>query len=157
MLKFAYGIETQQIDKKFDEFIRPLETDITEEGFIVVKNQSHAATLTKLISEEELHPLVQLELVRASLSFDDYGIRTINHLNYLFLDMVSAFIIKNGNKEQIEMALYQFEEHIIATDEGQPSPIYFIDCHLEKLIKGIAKAYDIEVSFFDLDKFKEND
>ncbi|WP_246945933.1 hypothetical protein [Bacillus pinisoli] len=96
---------------------------------------------------QDVHSLYVLRQPQLFPTFSDYGF-TSNTTTYLFQNMVSCFAIKGGNSKDVEMAMLQFDEHLIAINEN----IYFVDLHHQALIEKIANAYHITISFFELDK-----
>jgi hypothetical protein len=96
---------------------------------------------------EALHSLYVLKCPTLFNDFHDYGFQTISRY-YLIESMTTPFSITFGGDKEIEMALLQFDEHIIAKDGAH----YFIDRQHQGLIEKIAKAYNITVCFFELDK-----
>jgi hypothetical protein len=97
---------------------------------------------------ENVHSLYRLEHPKVSDVFEDYGFITNQGSYYLIKDMVIAFQLTEGEHESIHMALLQIDEHLIA----QVQSYYFVDLHQRDLIERIAKAYQVMVSFLDLDK-----
>ncbi|WP_230499240.1 hypothetical protein [Sutcliffiella rhizosphaerae] len=124
------------------------------DGNLLITNASLEAKMVKnLLTDrsilEESYALIFLETPNASPLFTDYGFMTDQHNHFVYKDMVSIFKIVSGKKEDIEMALIQFEETIIGIENNK---LYIIDKDSTEYIIKVAKAYDIEVSFFDLDK-----
>ncbi|MGM7681554.1 hypothetical protein ACSVDA_05295 [Cytobacillus sp. Hm23] len=99
----------------------------------------------------EEYVLFHAENIIPTTIFTDYGFKSEKGKYYMYKDMVSPFIVNSGKPQQIEMALMEINEFVVAIDGGQ-NTIYFVDKQHIELIYGIAKAYDIEVSFFHLDK-----
>jgi hypothetical protein len=97
---------------------------------------------------EAVHELYLLENPSCSAVFDDYGFQTIAGHAYLLKSMIASFRMKDGLEANKKLALLQFDEHLVASD----GPCYFVDQHQQELIENIAKAYNISVSFFELDK-----
>jgi hypothetical protein len=96
---------------------------------------------------EDIHSLCQIHQPILYEDFHDYGFSSgLGH--YLFANMVASFAITNGEPIDIEMALLQFHEHLIACADT----IYYIDWHHKGLIEKIANSYNIKISFFELDK-----
>lgn len=96
---------------------------------------------------QDVHPLYSCNQLHLFHTFSDYGFSSPT-TNYLFKDLVSCFSIESGTEQDIEMALLQFDEHLIASNES----IYFIDLQHHTLIEKIASAYKITIHFFELDK-----
>ncbi|MFS1517931.1 hypothetical protein V1503_16015 [Bacillus sp. SCS-151] len=99
----------------------------------------------------EEYVLYHAEKIIPTTIFTDYGFISEKGKYYIYKDMVSPFTVKSGKPQQIEMALIEINEFVVAIEDGQKI-IYFVDKQHIELICGIAKAYDIEVSFFHLDK-----
>ncbi len=96
---------------------------------------------------ESIHMLYSLKCPTLYHNFDDYGFHSMSG-HYLLENMTTKFTIVQGSKKDIEMALLQFDEHLIAKDEA----FYYVDFHYRELIENIAKAYNISIRFFELDK-----
>lgn len=101
---------------------------------------------------EETYCLYPLHHPQLTLKFSDYGFTTATNKHYLYTEMTEPFHILSGETEQIEMALLQMEEHLITVDNDNYKPTYYVDHHEVELIIRIAKAYEVQVSFLDLDK-----
>jgi hypothetical protein len=98
---------------------------------------------------EAFHELYFLDHPSVWTIFDDYGFQTgLEHI-YLIKSMVTSFTILDGLEVDKELALLQFDELLIARDDTK----YFVDLHHQELIENIAKAYNITVNFFELDKY----
>ncbi|UII54847.1 hypothetical protein LS684_14430 [Cytobacillus spongiae] len=100
---------------------------------------------------ENVHTLFQTSPGHPGESFTDYGFVSKGDV-YLYIELLEAFTIIKGETDGSSMAIYQMEEHVVYTTIEGAIAIYFIDRHLKELIPRIASAYDIEVSFLDLDK-----
>jgi hypothetical protein len=150
-----YGIEAKvHINHEWFQRLSVELTDYDHELFIV-DNENEATLIQKsLISEnklEELHLLIALEHPAKRPLFSDYGFVTETQ-SYLLAELVCAFSILNGLTEDIEMAKFQIEEHLIATETWNQQTIYYVDNNQKELIQRFSAAYNIEVSFLDLDK-----
>jgi hypothetical protein len=164
-----FGLEMSIIKDKLPGYTATLIKEIAnmatiidrDEELLIVATVQEANDLQDFLLSKNLFEdfflLLELHNPEAKETFYDYGIHSLQGKDYLFLEMVAAFNIESGTKEQIEMALYQFEEHLLCIDTVQSTKFYYIDQNFIELIKGIAHAYDIEVSFFDLDKLSEKD
>ncbi|GLB58186.1 hypothetical protein [Cytobacillus sp. NCCP-133] len=156
----VFGVEANHIIEELPEFIE------------FIKNETRLSELQKnifLFEKKEDAQFAQSALMDAALfedfsllyyiingekgeTFDDFGIESKSGF-YLFSELLCAFVISGGVKENIQMAKYQFQEHLVFTGkEDNVKPMYFAELHLKELIIGIANAYDIQVSFLDLDK-----
>jgi hypothetical protein len=96
---------------------------------------------------EAVHSLYLLNQPTLYQDFQDYGFSSKSK-NYLFRNMVKGFSITSGENMDIKMALLQFNEHLIASDDT----IYLVDHHHQGLIEKIANSYNIKIHFFELDK-----
>lgn len=164
-----FGLEMSIVKDKLPGYTATLIKEIAslatiidrDEQLLIVATAKEALKLQDyLISKnqfEDFFLLLELHNPETKETTYDYGIHSLQEKDYLFLEMVSVFTIENGTKEQIEMALYQFEEHLLCTDTIESKKYYYIDRNFIELINGISHAYDIEVSFFDLDKLTEKD
>lgn len=101
---------------------------------------------------QEIHPLIKIEKGIEGTDFFDYGFCEGSSI-FLFKNSLAAFKVTGKNKLQKEMALLQLEEHLIYTSiGGNDERIFFSNSNYMDLIKGIVKAYEVEVEFLDLDK-----
>ncbi|WP_133299576.1 hypothetical protein [Bacillus sp. V59.32b] len=80
--------------------------------------------------------------------FEDYGFKT-EASTYLFKQSLACFQFASGGKTEIEMALLEMDEILIARSDEN---VYFIDAFQKDLVLGIAKAYQVQPSFLALDK-----
>ncbi|PLR85959.1 hypothetical protein CVD25_04390 [Bacillus canaveralius] len=155
-----YGVEANHLIGHVPEFIElvRLETSPADEhDSIFIYRSTDACTLAKnLLIEgelyEDVHMLILLTNATTEDVFPDYGFVSKKQNHYLFKSMVSCFLIINGDKIAIEMAQLQMEEHLVARTKTNDVELFFITLHDQELIGRIAKAYNIEVSFLDLDK-----
>lgn len=152
----VYGVElnppsgalpglTAQLIKKTAELVEAIDRD---GKLVIVAHKEEADTLVEYYSDKnafgERYTLVQLSnSTKASSSLTDYGFTSQTNNHYLYRNMVTGFSISKGDKEQIEMALLQIEEHLIATDGN----VFYVDIMQKELMEGIARAYEIELSF----------
>lgn len=150
------GIEANPIILELPDLIEVLVTvappiHIQDHLFIYFPG-SDADEAVKLLREaellEEIHTLLKIDSGKAGEDFFDYGFFSEDAV-FLFADQLSAFELSGADKKQMEMALIQIEEHLTFQASGD---IFFIAEHYIDLIKGIVRAYNIEVMFLDLDK-----
>ncbi|MFZ3588136.1 hypothetical protein ACOI1C_02430 [Bacillus sp. DJP31] len=148
------GIEL--IQSEFHDIIEPflsLTTSYKEriETFYVFTSLDEVNDLVVELSEfeiiESIHKLYFLENPTLFHDFTDYGFHTSSGY-YLLEGMTTYFTIDQRDEGDQEMALLQFDEHLLAIDEG----IYYVDQHHQELIQNIANAYNISIHFFELDK-----
>jgi hypothetical protein len=100
----------------------------------------------------ETYSLLELEHPELTDLFSDYGFISEQGRTYLYQETVIAFSIVDGDAAEIDMALLQYEEYLIAKEHCNNETIYFMDKTYEDLIKKVAAAYDINIHIFDLDK-----
>lgn len=159
-MKKLFGIEANYIIEEVPEFVALIKEqtkiiDFHDQIFLFEK-QSEAEKAEHLLKEvnlfeNKLHLLLINEGEKGE-TFFDFGMESEDR-NFLFIENLCAFCIEKGDPEAVEMAVFQFQEHLVFTAENEkPGTIYFSERHLQDLIKGIADAYDIQVSFLDLDK-----
>lgn len=150
------GIEAKPIILELPDLIEVLVTvappiHIQDHLFVYFPG-SQADEAVKLLREaellEEIHSLLKIDAGKAGEDFFDNGFFSENAA-FLFADQLSAFKIYGADKKQIEMALLQIDEHLTFHAAGD---IFFTAGHYNDLIKGIVRAYNIEVMFLDLDK-----
>ncbi|MBT2687085.1 hypothetical protein J7I93_02690 [Bacillus sp. ISL-47] len=159
-MKFLYGVEANYIVEDVPEFMDFIkkETELFDfqRSIFLFENDSDAELAKNLLIESNLIEgsslLYYITNGEKGESFDDFGLESAKGF-YLYPEMLCAFFITRGDAEDIQMAKYQFHEHLVFTAKDDDiGLIYFSELHLKDLINGIAEAYDIEVSFLDLDK-----
>ncbi|WP_339146872.1 hypothetical protein [Sutcliffiella sp. BMC8] len=161
-MKSMYGLEIQCADDKpqyFQNLLLQMKqiTSIfdVDDNLLIANSAMEAKVVKNMLADrcilEETYVLSLLENPIASSLFTDYGFVTEKNNHFLYQEMVSIFRIESGKQEDINMFLIQLEESIIAMEE-QFKKSYIIDKEHKEYIVKVAKAYDIEVSFFDLDK-----
>ncbi|MCG1022655.1 hypothetical protein [Sutcliffiella horikoshii] len=161
-MKSMYGLEIQCADDKpqyFQNLLLQMKQIASifdvDDNLLIANTAMEAKVVKNMLADrcilEETYVLSLLENPIASSLFTDYGFITEKNNHFLYQDMVSIFRIESGRQEDINMFLIQLEESIIAMEE-QYKKSYIIDKEHKEYIIKVAKAYDIEVSFFDLDK-----
>jgi hypothetical protein len=154
-MKALFGIEL--IDSGYHVIIEPflevvssfVEKQSTVYIFSSLMDAKYISNeLDNLDVVEEFHELYLLNKPNVWPNFDDYGFQTQHGHVYIFKSMVSFFTIQSGLEMDKEQALLQFDEHLIARENST----YVVDLHHQELIEKIAKAYNISVNFFELDK-----
>lgn len=159
-MKILYGVEAGYIIQDVPEFMNLIKNntelfDFRQSIFLLEERDDAEFTKNVLTDAglfEELFVLCYIKSGVKGETFEDFAIETENGV-FLFTEHLSAFTITGGNKEDIRMALLQFQEHLVFTAKEEKMPaVYFSELHLKELITGIAQAYDIQVSFLDLDK-----
>ncbi|MDP4164486.1 MAG: hypothetical protein Q8898_15430 [Bacillota bacterium] len=149
----SIGIEDTQMEDLLLEV-----TDCLEfEGYFFIYHSLEEALQAKELLAigncfEEFHPLCFLASGSEGPAFFDFGIKSKINGYYLLIEHLSMFTITGGESTDMEMAVYQFEEHLVFSAKEQNKTFYFIESKDEELIRNIAKAYGVEVSFFILDK-----
>ncbi|MGA9290343.1 MAG: hypothetical protein WBV93_18585 [Anaerobacillus sp.] len=137
---------TAQLVKKTAELANVMDRD---KQLVIMSNQTEAEALKEFYQSkevfEEFFTLVHLsKSTKLTGIFDDYGFVSQNQQFFLYKNMVSGFTIKQGEENEIKMALLQFKEHLIARDHE----LYYIDRMQIELIEGIARAYNLELTFW---------
>ncbi|MEH7345522.1 hypothetical protein V7122_16835 [Bacillus sp. JJ1532] len=158
-MNIFYAVEANIIMEEVPNFKAIILSDTNVFDFIetifIYESEKDAVESKILLLEaglfENQFELIQLTPGVIGDTFTDFGFITNSH-TFLLKEMVCGFSICGGANEAIQMALFQLEEHLIFNTENEKAAIYFVEHHLKDLVKGIANAYDIEVSFFELDK-----
>ncbi|MCM3617805.1 hypothetical protein M3936_09465 [Sutcliffiella horikoshii] len=161
-MKRMYGLEIKCADDKpqyFQNLLLQLKQissifDV-DDNLLITDTAMEAKVIKNMLADrcilEETYTLSLLENPIASSLFSDYGFVTERNNHYLYQDMVSIYQIESGKAEDITMFITQMDESIIALEE-QYKKSYIIDKENKEYVVKVAQAYDIEVSFFDLDK-----
>lgn len=155
-MSIVYGIELNpppdalpgliaQLVKKTGELVNAIDRD---GKLVIVATEEEANVLSEYYESKKafgdrfsLIPLSQDS--KSTPSLTDYGFFSQNNRIYLYETMVASFSIVKGEKEQIEMARLQIEEHLVAIDQER----LYVDTMQKELMEGIARAYQIELSF----------
>jgi hypothetical protein len=99
-----------------------------------------------LADSNEIIELLLIKPYKTSLLFEDYGFFSESGKCYLYLDMICAYVVKEGEQQQIKMFLLQAEEELIAV-EKESEFIYFVSKHNRQLILKWAASYQVHVEF----------
>lgn len=159
MMAKAIGIELK--DSNFHEIIEPflsLVPSYKEKlgSIYIFTSVDEANYIQDEIKEfeiiEAMHILYFLKKPTLYNDFDDYGFRAELGF-YLLENLILNFSIIEGTPKDKEMALLQFDEHLIAKDQEK----YYVALHDQELIENIANAYHITIRFFELDKWLKKD
>jgi hypothetical protein len=117
------------------------------EGFPVLDRDDDFIITDYCIAEShEAIPLLLIQPYKTSLLFEDYGFFSESGKCYLYLDMICAFSVKEGDQNQIDMFLIQAEEELIAV-EKEDEAIYFFSEHNKPLILKWAASYQVMTEF----------
>ncbi|MGM0835693.1 MAG: hypothetical protein ACQEV7_06010 [Bacillota bacterium] len=161
-MKSMFGLEIQCADdtpQYFQNLLLQIKHTASifdvDENLLITDSAMEAKLVKNLLTDrcllEETYILSLLENPALSSLFTDYGFVSEKENHYLYQAMTATFHIKSGKEDDINMALMQMDESIIAVEE-QYKKLFFIDKESREYILKVAKAYDIEVSFLDLDK-----
>lgn len=156
LLKFVYGIEMKPPINKLPGFIAQIvkkTADLAtvidrDRQLVILSDPTEAEALQAYYQSidvlEDFHPLIHLSQTSEHRpAFTDYGFFSQNNESYLYKEMVAWFKILKGEDQQKEMALLQMEEHLLCRD----NQLFFVDqMHIE-LMRGIARAYNLELAF----------
>lgn len=104
------------------------------------------------VSYEKIDLLYLPEQTAMRDTFYDYGFESKFGNLYLYTSLVSLFCLTDDASSQSEytQAMIQIEEHLIANFEYDGNICYVVDRLLEELMRGIVKAYHINLSFLTL-------
>ncbi|WP_078552888.1 hypothetical protein [Bacillus alkalicellulosilyticus] len=150
---YAVEINPLPLDMDFSSFYEALyqitiPTDEDGEMF-VVSTKEEQEELADYFNEMDLlvakHTLVKVENAEVEPIFYDYGFKAREY--YLYKDIVTSFHIVEGEPIQIEMALLQIQEDLLAFSNKEDVKEYYINKELQPLIQGYADAYKIVVHF----------
>ncbi|MFE8702483.1 hypothetical protein ACFYKX_17945 [Cytobacillus sp. FJAT-54145] len=159
-MKLIYGIEADYIIEELPEFEKIL-CDVPHfieraETIFIFDSLEGAEQARELMQEVgiyiEFHKLILIPSGTLGELYFDYSLASQSDHTYLLHDLVLIFSIVSGTEKGIEMFKYQLEEHLVVKTISDSKEFFFVDESLEPLIRKTAQAYDIEVSFFDLDK-----
>lgn len=123
-----------------------------DEQMVIVNSMDEAQALKTYYEDahvfEELHALVRLDAFEPAERFWDYGFCSVSHSYYLFSELVLAFRMDGGNREDTSMFLFQLDEHLIGTESIEAKKYYFCEAAERELIEKYASAYNVAVAFF---------
>ncbi|MCQ6266205.1 hypothetical protein M1K46_11070 [Fictibacillus sp. WQ 8-8] len=157
-MSLCYGVEIKPVSKKHPaaaaQVVRKtaeLANVFDRSGEIIIVKTMEEALALKAYYEtqnyfEELHPLYSPESFQPTDRFWDYGFRSASQHFYLFEDTVLSFTINGGTIQEISMALFQLDEHLIGTEQRDHSSKYFVDKEEKELIEKYASAYNIAIT-----------
>jgi hypothetical protein len=161
-MKAVYAIELNEnlLEDELESFQNECVQIFVDDSILIMQSVLDAKKikdyLIKIGKYEDFYQLIQIEQPEITDLFDDYGFN-LGRSYFLITELVCCFTIIKGEKEQIEMALIQMEECLLGLEQEDNQQFYFVDIQQKELIERFATAYEIEVSFFDLDKWTEND
>ncbi|MED3624667.1 hypothetical protein [Neobacillus thermocopriae] len=158
-MKSAIAVEAKAEIEQFPELIHLLfsETAIDwHSNNMFIYLQREEALLAKEILHttnlfEHLHLAQIVSKGTKGPYFEDYAIQLDRETYCLFTDDLISFYITGKNKNELLMAKYQFEEHLVFSTSENDKDIFFIELHNKELMQNIAIAYHINI-FFTLDK-----
>lgn len=162
VMKTVYAIElNEELLEDEIELLEQVDVQIfVESSILLIPTKQKLERIKNYIMDigkyEESYQLIELKQAERTDLFYDFGF-IIGDSSYLITELICSFNIIQGQKEQIDMALLQMEECLLAIHQEDKQRFFFIDIQQKELIERFAKAYEIEVSFFDLDKWTEND
>jgi hypothetical protein len=130
-MKHYYGYESEEVI-----------TDIMP----IIDSADDLLIFDKPLLDTELIPLLKVHPQKTTKLFDDYGFFSKRGNCYLYLEMICAFLISDGNEQQISMFLIQVEEELIAIHEDT-KPIFILGRQHDQLIQKWAASYKVEIEF----------
>lgn len=150
------GIEASPFISELPDFLQFLQSVapplLVQGNLFIYSSGNLADEAAELLHDaellEEIHPLIKIAEGIPRDDFFDYGF-CADGTSFLYIDQLSAFKVSGSDKNQIEMALLQIDEHLTFEAAGE---IFFIAEHYKELIMGIVRAYNVKVEFLDLDK-----
>ncbi|CAH1204498.1 hypothetical protein PAECIP111891_02520 [Paenibacillus allorhizoplanae] len=120
--------------------------DRDKEMLIVSNEEQQRAALDVMAHFNIETSIMELRLLaeEAGLTdlFSDYGFTSRAEHNYLYDKIVIPFrFTANSPAAEVDQAVLQVEEHLIAQYKEGDHDVYVVDRQLEELMHGIAKAY----------------
>lgn len=145
------AIEVEEIitnNKDISSLILENEIDYYTFGFIV--NVDKQNLIEALLKEakifEEAFTVYQLNLnVEKKDIFTDFGIISHKRIAYLYEQLVIPFSMFGNNKQDVQRALEQMDEHLVAIEKEETRTIYYVERYHLELIEGIANAYKVNI------------
>lgn len=159
-MKRMFGIEVDEFIEELNDFKQFIieETPCAEiiGSLYLYEHKNEADQAQEIFNDADLyidfHKLIYCESGRNGECYFDYSLQSLPGKHYFFADLLEGFMISKGEKDSISMFILQLEEHLVFQSQWQNKDVFLIDGKLKELIQGFSKAYDIEVSFLDLDK-----
>jgi len=137
--------------RDIQHFINQHHLDYYQFG-IIVNNSGEEQQLENLLKENNVFEagftLYLLENPDPKNTFIDFGFTSKEKKYYLYEELVIPFTTSGYNEKDIQAALEQMDEHLIATDTGLDKTLHFVERYHQELIEGIADAYKIIVTFY---------
>lgn len=154
-MRKAFAVEAKANINEFPEILDLLvhETNYNwkEHPFFIYLIEEEALFAKELLEAADLfefyHPLFVVANGKKGEAFTDLALELDVDTCCLFASDVTAFSISDGDQNEIQMAKYQFEEHLAFETSENGKDFYFIEKHNQELIQNIAKAYGIDITF----------
>ena len=146
-MRKRYGIELKFINEKTLQEIKKWPISDYTDTIIILPSKRDFEQLKEVLIDKNLYEnsYVLFELNTPTLTnlSNDYGFQSSQNTFYLFLDLVSAFTIIDGDKTSKEMFVLQLDEYIVAKSNN----IYFVDSQFNELVQKIATAYGVKITY----------
>ncbi|TXK77128.1 hypothetical protein [Paenibacillus sp. N3.4] len=122
-----------------------------DKEMLIVSNEEQRLVVLDIMAEYKIETdTMKLSLLPddADLTdlFSDYGFTSRAEHNYLYEKIVVPFRFTSDSPEaEVDQAVLQIEEHLVAQYKEQNRDIFVVDRQLEELMQGIAKAYRCKI------------
>ncbi|MDF2815048.1 MAG: hypothetical protein K0Q81_1248 [Paenibacillus sp.] len=122
---------------------------------LIVSDESGREAVAQLMQHykfeyEELDLLLLPDDAVTYAEYDDYGFESRSGNRYLYQHLISLFQFNRADEhKELEQALLQMEEHLIAHFERNDAECYAVDQTFKPLMEGIAKAYSCSLIWLD--------
>ncbi len=161
-MRRMYGVEMQapggklpgfyaQVIHKIGDNVNVFDRD---QQYLIVENEEEKMKLTEILEKAKmLGDSFDLWLLPEGSSVQDiadFGFSSQNHHTYLYADQVSLFQWNDraGAKDDRWAAMEQMKEHLLTSlPASDGSQAYLIAKHDEELIEGIARAYQVSLTW----------
>lgn len=138
-------------NKMIKTFISDNNIETYDFGIVVSAENSIDITKNLFIEAgvfEVEYSLFKLVAPNIKQVFTDFGFISHKNNHYLYEELVIPFSVNSHDKKDLSSGLEQMDEHLIAIDHSDADTIYLVERYHQQLIEGIAKAYNINVTFF---------
>ncbi|TCN22878.1 hypothetical protein [Mesobacillus foraminis] len=158
-MEVMIGVEAAALISEIPEFEELMNSDcnvIERFGTIYIYRDLQAAinacdVLIDAELYENMHTFIKHANGKPGECFFDCGFSDGSNV-YLFKDLLFAFYLEGDDELQVKMAKEQIEEHLVFETVLHGVNVLYAEKQFDSLVKGIARAYNCEARFLDLDK-----
>ncbi|PLS15248.1 hypothetical protein CVD28_23250 [Bacillus sp. M6-12] len=159
-MQTVYAVELKHTASEFPELFDLLreytDSSAVYRNFMIISDRNESDICKQISMAAQsfsgIHSLLKFAKMKKEALFTDYGFEA-DGFTFLFKESLTAFCFIDRAKEDTEMALLEMDEFLIASCILDGQEFFFAESSQTELILGLCRAYDIEVSFLNLDKY----